>query len=406
MNCTVDSGDSGIYVYDVDYAEVINNTIFNTVVGISYDLCDLSYIYNNTISGGFRGVFIEDSYLAYVKFNHIFNNSQEGILAQNCDEIVIQYNTCNDNLDGIHIYSCFNPYVGYNYCSDNKNRGIYVRYSDYARIGGNNFHACGLGVYDSVLDDLLTVQVTTNYIDGILIYYAENLTSSLITTDYSQIILVNCSDVQIWNQDLLSESLYVAVYLAFCDSITIKNCLFENCHYGLASITCDNIYVENNFFYDCLVGIVADTTFKGIITVNDFYNNSFGIYFLNHVDNFTIILNHFELHSSYAITLEVSDYNVIYHNNFLYSGALSYGFDSGQYNYWYNATLYEGNYWSNYVGSGIYSIDGSAYSNDLYPLNAPVNIPFVPEFAFSNWFVLIFLLLIPASTVYVLKKMR
>jgi len=36
--------------------------------------------------------------------------------------------------------------------------------------------------------------------------------------------------------------------------------------------------------------------------------------------------------------------------------------------------------------------------------DAPINIPFVSEFAFSNWFALIFLLLIPASAVFVLNK--
>ena len=405
LNCTVDSGDSGIYVYDVNYAEVINNTIINTNVGISYDLCDYSYIHNNTVSSGYRGIFIEDSYQASVKYNYIYNCTEEGILAQNCDEITIQNNTCNDNREGIHVYSCYNPYVEYNYCSDNERRGIYVRYSDYAIIGGNNFHACGLGVYDSVLDDLLTVEVNPNYIDGIPICYLENMTSGMIVTTYSQIILVNCSNIQVSNQPL-SESLYIAVYLIFCDGISIYNNLFKNCYYGLTLLNSDNTNIQNNFFYDCTSGIGADTSFKGLITINDFYNNTLGIHFLNHVDNFTIILNHFEIHSSYAIALEVSDYNTIYHNNFLYSGALSYGYDSGQFNIWYNATLFEGNYWSNYVGPGIYDIDGPANSDDLYPLNAPLDIPFVSEFAVSSWFVLIFLLLIPASVVFVLNKKR
>ena len=196
-NCTIDSGDTGIYIYDVDYAEVFNNTIVDTSVGISYDLCGLSYIYNNTISGAYRGIFVEDSNHPYVKCNNIYNITQEGILAQYSDGIVIQYNTVSDCNVGIDVYGCYDPYIGYNYVSDTDSRGIYSRYSDYARIGGNEFHACGLGVHDSNLDDLLTARVTTNYIDGRLIYYAENLTSTLITTKYSQIILVNCSDTQI-----------------------------------------------------------------------------------------------------------------------------------------------------------------------------------------------------------------
>jgi len=50
-------------------------------------------------------------------------------------------------------------------------------------------------------------------------------------------------------------------------------------------------------------------------------------------------------------------------------------------NYWYDNTAQEGNYWSNWDGSGwgtasAYPIDGGAGAYDMYPIGNPV-----PEFS-------------------------
>jgi len=39
---------------------------------------------------------------------------------------------------------------------------------------------------------------------------------------------------------------------------------------------------------------------------------------------------------------------------------------------WYDSATLEGNFWSDWSGIGSYSIDGSASSEDLYPLDEPV----------------------------------
>lgn len=76
-----------------------------------------------------------------------------------------------------------------------------------------------------------------------------------------------------------------------------------------------------------------------------------------------------------------SNHNVIHHNNFLDNskedtyridgeprGALtSQGFDEGYNNTWCDITKEEGNWWSDYSGSGSYAIDGPSNSVDQYP---------------------------------------
>lgn len=76
-----------------------------------------------------------------------------------------------------------------------------------------------------------------------------------------------------------------------------------------------------------------------------------------------------------------SSHNVIHHNEFLKNGneatyridgeprgeLTSQGFDEGNNNTWYDAAKEEGNKWSDYSGSGSYSMDGPSNSVDLYP---------------------------------------
>ncbi|MEM4161113.1 MAG: hypothetical protein QW531_03945, partial [Thermoplasmata archaeon] len=55
----------------------------------------------------------------------------------------------------------------------------------------------------------------------------------------------------------------------------------------------------------------------------------------------------------------------------------SQAYDSVGGNYWYDNTVNEGNYWSNWDGNGngtanAYPIDGGAGASDWYPLGNPV----------------------------------
>jgi len=80
--------------------------------------------------------------------------------------------------------------------------------------------------------------------------------------------------------------------------------------------------------------------------------------------------------TGYGIYLENAPSNLIYHNNLINNELNAYDADS---NLWYNTTLQEGNYWSDYTGSdnngdGIgdtpYNISGGN-NQDVYPFMQP-----------------------------------
>ncbi|MFW9852751.1 MAG: hypothetical protein ACFFDS_07410, partial [Candidatus Thorarchaeota archaeon] len=51
-----------------------------------------------------------------------------------------------------------------------------------------------------------------------------------------------------------------------------------------------------------------------------------------------------------------------------------------------------GNFWDDFSGIGTYSIDGDAFSEDLYPLNDP-SVPIISEYNTKLNLVIVFLLL-------------
>jgi nitrous oxidase accessory protein NosD len=95
--------------------------------------------------------------------------------------------------------------------------------------------------------------------------------------------------------------------------------------------------------------------------------------------------------TGYGIYLQYSSNNLFYHNNLMNNEQNAY--DAGS-NLWYNTTLHEGNYWSDYTGSdsdgdGIgdtpYNIPGGS-NQDVYPFmesNGWVNEPPIANFTYT-----------------------
>jgi len=72
--------------------------------------------------------------------------------------------------------------------------------------------------------------------------------------------------------------------------------------------------------------------------------------------------------------------NLIHHNNFVDNNptGTSQAYDGGKHNIWYDSLNLEGNYWSDWNGTGSYSIDGYGGTVDLYPLEEPSDFE-IPE---------------------------
>jgi parallel beta-helix repeat protein len=137
----------------------------------------------------------------------------------------------------------------------------------------------------------------------------------------------------------------------FYDSINcslINNTCNSN-YYGIQLNSASENQIQNNFCCENLYGIyLKEHSYNNLIKNNVFQNNTgFGVY----------------------ITASTNEFNIIHHNMFLFNnlGGISQGYDSGYGNLWYDPVKHQGNYWSDYSGSGYYYIDGEAQAVDIYP---------------------------------------
>jgi len=142
----------------------------------------------------------------------------------------------------------------------------------------------------------------------------------------------------------------------------------------------NNTITGNNATTNSWHGIILESSSNNNITKNNASGNGYyGIYLRYSSDNNTIAYNLISKNNQYGINITTSTANTIHHNMFIANngaskgtiGSISQAYDDSSGNYWYDNTAQEGNYWSNWDGTGTYPIDGGQAS-DNYPLGTPV----------------------------------
>ncbi len=137
--------------------------------------------------------------------------------------------------------------------------------------------------------------------------------------------------------------------------------------YSGSSTVVNNTCNNNNY------GVYLYSSGSSTVGNNTCNNNLYGIY-PHDTDSCVVTYNLLQENGAYGVYLGFgSDNNLIHHNTFVenYLLGTSQACDRGTNNYWYDTETLEGNYWSDWSGTGSYTVAGSAGSEDLYPLDEP-----------------------------------
>jgi len=257
-----------IYGYAPDYAGAIlvesdNNTISN-----------------NICSNANYGIVLYSSRDCTIE-NNIVENNLNGIYLSRSSYCTIENNTCND---GIKLFESINCNIEYNTMSE---KGICIFGSN---VGNHleiwNSHTVG----------------TTNTVNGKPVYYYKNTTGFTVPSGAGQVILANCTWINVENQNIsnglggidvayssnitITTNSAVGIYLLYSPFCTITdNICNSNNSNGIELDRSSYCTVENNIIVNSFYGIDLDRSSYCTISNNICSSNSYyGIFLLNSPD--------------------------------------------------------------------------------------------------------------------------
>lgn len=276
-----------------------------------------------------------------------------------------------------------NPFIIENYTITTKENNAILIFNTtkYFIIRNCTLEATTIGIsIDSIASGtaMITQNVCRNNWDGIYVSRSVNvtLTNNTCYNNYDSIKLYSdVSNIFLANNNL-SNNQGRGIFSRSSNSVFVNNTCINNEEFGIAVINSFNVTLIDNFCSNNVVGIFMDNSANTTLTNNTLNKNNNGLRLMSESNFNLIIFNSFGKNSNYAITFALnSANNTIHHNSFLdntISGS-SQAEDNSSNNTWYDNTTNEGNYWSDWFGTGNYTIDGSANAVDLYPLiNPPV----------------------------------
>jgi parallel beta-helix repeat protein len=380
-NHFLDSGDGGIALSSSN-----NNTLSsNNITSNGRFAISLTSSNNNTVSDN---IIIDHGYSIYV--------------SSNCQNNLLVRNTIDKNGEfGIRLTNCSNNTIENNRILQN-GKGMFIDSSPRNTFKDNEITYFGLRIIGNQLNHLFQTIVFNNSVNGKPVVYWKNINGGTVPDGAGQIILVNCSDVSIINQEF--SNLEVAIALDYCNRAVIQNNTVFNSsfngfllRYSNSSTLIDN-YVQNtdgegivigysenntlignsmvnNSMTGCTIGYSSNTTFLS----NNIRINLYGCYILSST-NISFSYNIFENNTEYAIYLHSSEHSSLTRNDFHFNkptgGSQSYDTQTNptlknifEYNYWNDWIVPDNDL--NRIVDQAYSIDGSANNQDLYPLTVP-----------------------------------
>jgi len=367
---------SGIYFKSVTNAQVINNVIDNNNHGIYLFESSNNNIDNNSISNNNYAIYLDYSENIRIDDNIVSNNDYGIYLGYSSNNRIDNNSVSNSIYHSIFLYFSFGNSVSNNIIDHNSN-GIELFSSSFNSIENNTIIGKGYGIslfYYSIdnsiknnlmmnnglyiylyeFDDCRQAEVVGNLVNGKPLIYWQNVVGGTIPADSGQVVLVNCSEVTVANQNLSSTTI------------------------GLQVIFSQQLEISNNIISSNYIGIFILYSSNNSIGNDSINNNINGINLINSSDN-TIGNNSINNNNYFGILLDSSSNNIITKNNFIDNnpGGYSQAYQSSCLNYWST------NYWSDWTApddnnDGIvdnsYNIAGNEADSDPTPVTTPYDI--------------------------------
>ncbi|HDO19095.1 MAG TPA: PKD domain-containing protein [Thermoplasmatales archaeon] len=334
LNNKLSNGTAGISISFSRNVTLHNNTLLNCSIFVIDDVSHL-YTYaidtSNTVNGKPVYFWVDRSgenipenagevilvNCSGVTINNLtLSNVTAGVIALFCKDLLIANSTFSDSLIPIFIMNTSRGKIS-DCVIRNDFRiftmltGIEIIYSDNMTIVNNTLFNSDVWIVlsssnilknNSIYRGGITISASqeklywishhiddSNKINDMPMCYLKNATGETIYQNYGQIILVNCSDINIENQSICNTS--TAVLLALCTNITVENSrIFKN-NIGICFAFTTNSTIRNNFIVENNKGMATDYFdhfSQGNLIYNNYFNNTINTWGLLRLNRWNI----------------------------------------------------------------------------------------------------------------------
>jgi len=426
---TIENGTTGIQVGSNN--SCFKDSVFiNNSVGVGLTNCENSTITNNIFLRNGTAISGSSSHENLIMNNTVYgnmNNTVYGII-----QIGIGFGNSRNNrlIDnslygckrGITLYDCRNITSINNTIRSNGSQGFSIVYSRNITLKNNRLEGCGISLGGNSVEYWNSHDIDmSNFVNNRSVAYYPNANDVHVLENAGQIILANCTNLEIADQYLFR--INVGLLIGFSSDIHIKNNVFDmNLLYGMKSEysqrmeifqnnftnNYDAIYLKNcefnfihnnNFSNDNRDCIEMHESHNNVIENNTIFNNTFGLV-LDDSNNNTLVSNVFMNNEWHGITLRSSCTNTTVIRN-IFSNSMDGIFLAGtnqtnvSYNYFHpnSGGAYIENseniefYQNIILGSMLWfynvGVNTSIHHNDIYGINGSAIT--VTQYNKENW---------------------
>jgi len=222
---------------------------------------------NNTLTGN----------IASKNYNHGFK------LNESSNNSFID-NIANDNLFGFYLQNSTNNNLIGNTANNNYRDGILLHSSANNVLTNNIFNNNGIRILSDTLEESIQTLVENNTVNGKDLLYFQNKVKTVISSEVGQIILVNCSSIQI--EDIIIEmKASVGFLLMFSKNISMINNTAINNYYGFYFQYSTNSTLKGNTAINNHIGFHLQYSTNNTLTKNTANNNFIGFHLQYSINN-------------------------------------------------------------------------------------------------------------------------
>ncbi len=224
-----------------------------------------------------------------------------------------------NNHSGIELQSSDDNVVSNNYAFWNNRSGVYLSRSRRTTLSDNIMVGDGIRLYGSSFWEWASHQIdTSNIVNGRPIYYWKTINGAGVPADAGQVILVDCTDVRITDQNLSNVTMGIDVVVS-AGTIVSGNTI-SNARTGVEIISSQNSVLTNNAISGKDYGIRLVESHSSIVVGNNVTNGGFAGIYIYESNGVTIANNTGYNNTGSGLTLRSSHDTTIVNNSFVGNG--------------------------------------------------------------------------------------